>query len=408
MLMTLIPLFDENMTVRAYSLFTRKSNFFENTRLLGTGEYDGVSRVQGLEIINSMGIDTLSADKEVFVPINKFSIFSRVEEETYDAPHDRIVFIIDDTVPPEEMYIKRLFELKKCGYKLAIRRLEVSQYQQYEQVLELMDYMFLDYQKINISSARMFFAKKFPQIKLCAGNIKTHETFEELKAEGGYQFYEGAFYRVPVTKGQHEVVPLKVNYIELLNMVNVEDFDLQKVAQIIGRDTALAISLLEVVNKIARNSEIISIKYAAAMLGQKELKRWINTIVAGKLYADKPNEVVRLSLLRAKFAENLAKHFELAAHEPELFLMGLFSVLDLIMEKPMEEALEIVKVAKEIREVLIDKKGSFSPLYEFMIQYENANWDEVSRRMLLNKLDVKDIHAAYVGSLEWYRDLFVE
>ena len=54
MLMTLIPLFDENMVVRAYSLFTQKTNVFLNTRKLGTGEYDGVGRVEGFEMINSI------------------------------------------------------------------------------------------------------------------------------------------------------------------------------------------------------------------------------------------------------------------------------------------------------------------------------------------------------------------
>ncbi len=408
MLMTLIPLFDENMVVRAYSLFTQKTNVFLNTRKLGTGEYDGVGRVEGFEMINSMGIGTLSSDKEIFIPINKFSLFSKLEEEKCDAPHGRIAFIIDNTILPEEMYVNRLLELKKEGYKLAIRKLEVKQYQQYEEILKLVDYMFLDYQKINISSARIFFSKKYPQIKLCAGNIDTYETFEKLKAEGGYQFYEGAFYRVPITKGKHDVAPLKINYIELLNMVNKVDFELTEVAKVIGRDTALAISLLKVVNKIARNSEITSIRYAAAMLGQRELKRWINTVVARKMYADKPNEVVRLSLLRAKFAENLSKYFELSLKSQELFLMGLFSVLDLILEKPMEEALKIIKVSKEIEEVLIRKEGPFAPVYDFMLQYETANWSEVSRVMLLRNLAIDDIQSAYVNALEWYRDLFME
>ena len=110
-----------------------------------------------------------------------------------------------------------------------------------------------------------------------------------------------------------------------------------KAADIIGRDTALVISLLKMVNRIAVNSEITSIRHAAAMLGQRELKKWINTAVANKLYADKPNEITRLSLLRAKFAENLASSFGLAAQGSELFLMGLFSVLDVILEKPMLE-----------------------------------------------------------------------
>ena len=207
---------------------------------------------------------------------------------------------------------------------------------------------------------------------------------------------------MPVTKGEAKVSPLKVNYIELLNIVNEPDFDLTKAADVIGRDTALVISLLKMVNHMTVNSEITSIRHAAAMLGQKELKKWINTAVTSQLCADRPNEI----MLRAKFAENLATVFEMGGQAGELFLMGLFSVLDLIINKPMEEALKMVKVSKEIEEALIEDKGHFAPVLEFVKQYESANWQEIDRTMLLNHMDSKQVYDAYITALRWYRDLF--
>lgn len=407
MLMTLVPLFDENMVVSAYSLFTQKKNHFLNPNLLGTGENDGMCKVEGLEVITSMGLRTLSSNKEVFVPLNSISIFSKMDEQC-SIPHDRIVFLIDNTIPASEVYIKRLKELKNEGFKLAIRKLDVKDYQHYAEVISLMDYMFFNHKKMNISSGRIFFSKLYPYIKLCAGNIDTQEIFDSLKGAGGYHYYEGPFYRTPITKGQHEVTPVKINYIKLLNMVNYTDFDLTDAADVIGRDTALVISLLKVVNRMARNSEITSIRHAAAMLGQKELKRWITTVVVNHIYSDKPSEITRLSLLRAKFAENLAGSFNMAMQSSELFLMGLFSVLDLILEKPVKEALEIVKVSKEISQVLIENKGVFAPVYDFVIQYERANWQEVSRLMIIHNIDIEKVNTAYIGALEWYRDLFVD
>ena len=236
--------------------------------------------------------------------------------------------------------------------------------------------------------------------------MNSQEDFDTLKKDGGYDLYEGEFFRVPVTRGQSEVAPLKINYIELLNLVNDSDFDLTKAADVIGRDTALVISLLKMVNRMSVNSEITSIRHAAAMLGQKELKKWINTAVTNELCADKPNEITRLSLLRAKFAENLAPVFEMAIHSSELFLMGLFSVLDIILEKPMEEALEMVKVSRNIREALVDHKGDLSQVLDFVIQYEKASWQEVSRQMVLKNIEIDQVYDAYTKSLRWYRDLF--
>ena len=406
MLVATIPLFDENMTVQAYSLYVQSKNYLLNPSLLGTGRNDGVFHIPGLDIIRAVGVDAVAADKEVFVEINNLSVFTDIEVQC-EAAHDRIVLLMDNTIKPDEMYINRLKALKESGFKLAIRKLPVVSFEPYREILLLMDYILLDHKKIDITKARIYFSKIYPNIKLCAGNIKTKEIFEGLKAEGGYHFYEGEFFRMPVTQGQAEVSPLKVNYIELLNLVNDEDFELTKAADVIGRDTALVISLLKMVNRMAVNSEITSIRHAAAMLGQKELKKWINTAVTNELCADKPNEITRVSLLRAKFAENLAPIFEMAINSSELFLMGLFSVLDLILDKPMAEALDMVKVSKDIRSALVDKEGKFAPVLDFVTKYEAADWQEVSRQMLLQNIDMNRVYEAYTDSLKWYRDLFV-
>ncbi|MBE5866300.1 MAG: HDOD domain-containing protein [Lachnospiraceae bacterium] len=404
MLLTLIPLFDENMTVSAYSIFSQKHNYFLNPMLLGTGQNDGAVRVAGLELIQNIGIETLADGKEIFVPVTNMSIFSDVENQCSAAP-ERIVFLLDNTIPPIEMYIERLKQLRDMGYKLAIRKLSVAEFENYREILALMDYVLLNNRKIAIDKAKIYFGKLYPNAKLCAGNISEMETFENLKEDGGYSLYEGRFYRMPLTKGSNKVAPLKMNYIQLLNIVNDGDFDLQKAADIIGRDTALTISLLKIVNRMAINSGINSIRHAAAMLGQKELKKWINTAVAGQLYADKPSEVTRLSLLRAKFAENMAESYKLAIRKDELFLMGLFSVLDVILECPMAEALEMMKVDGDIKKALVERTGPLAPILDFVMQYEDANWQEVSRQMLLENITMETVQKAYTDTLLWYKEL---
>jgi EAL and modified HD-GYP domain-containing signal transduction protein len=141
------------------------------------------------------------------------------------------------------------------------------------------------------------------------------------------------------------------------------------------------------------------------MLGQKELKRWINTAVTKELCADKPSELIRLVMIRAKFAENLAPEFEMAMQAPELFIMGLFSALDRMLEKTMDEALKMVQVSKNVKDALLEGKGDFAPILEFVKYYEDADWTEVSRLLVLSKMDMDKIFEAYLGALRWYRDL---
>lgn len=405
MLATLIPLFDGNTAVRAYSLFAQKENYLLNPSMLGTGALDGAGSILGLEVVESLGAGTLADNQEVFVELSNISMFSPIEENC-SMPHEKVVLLFDHTVPAETMYIKRLQQLKFMNYKLCIRNLAIENFEEYAPILKLLDYIMLDYKKINMVAARNFFSKVYPGLELIAVNVDSLEDFEELAKGGAYSLYEGDFYRLPITKGTTKVAPLKVNYIELLKIVNNPDFELQKAADIIGRDTALVIELLRMVNHMAVNSEITSIRHAAAMLGQKELKKWINAVVSHELCADKPNEITRLSLLRAKFAENLAPTFEMAALSSELFLMGLFSVLDIILDKPMKEALQMVNVSKEITEALVDKKGDLASVLNFIECYEIASWSELSRLMILSNIKEGPVYDAYIEALSWYRDLF--
>ncbi|MCR5107097.1 MAG: HDOD domain-containing protein [Lachnospiraceae bacterium] len=405
MLATLIPLFDNQMAVKAYSLFTQKQNYLMNPSFLGTGSNDGAGNITGLEIINSIGIDNLTTDCDIFVPLNPISLFADIENQCL-APSKRIVLLIDNNIQPKPLNIERIKELKNKGYQFAVRKLNVSDFEEYKSILSLMDYIILDHKKIVISKAKIFFTKLYPSIKLVAGNIANQDIFESLKREGGYHLYEGEFYRTPITKGDSQIAPVKVNYIELLNVINNSDFELTQAADIISRDTALTISLLEMVNKITINSKISNIRQAAALLGQRELKKWITTAVTKQLCEDKPSEVARLSMLRAKFAENLAPIFNLAMRDQDLFMLGLFSCLDIILNKPMSEALSMLNVSKDISDALIESKGDFAPVYDFMLDYENANWVAIDRISILDNLNLDEIYDAYIQSLKWYRDLF--
>ena len=404
MLATLIPLFDDKMSVSAYSVFARKENHFLNPNYEGGARFDGAGTVHELEVVSSMGVQTLSGGKEVFVPVNQFSIFAEISLQC-TVPANKVVLLMDNTITPTESYISRVRDLKEQGYKLAIRKLPISSFEEYKEILSRCDYILLDHVKIDVSKAKIYFHNQYPNIKLCAVNVDTNEQYENLIKDGGYDLYEGGFFRMPVMQSETDVTPLKVNYIELLNVVNAPDYDLTDAADVIGKDPALVISLLEIVNRMAVNSEITSIRHAAAMLGQKELKRWINTAVTKELCADKPSEIVRLVMIRAKFAENLAPEFEMAMQAPELFIMGLFSALDIMLEKPMAEALNMVQVSKNIREALLENKGDFAKVLDFIKRYEDADWTEVSRQLVLENIDMDHVYNAYLGALRWYRDL---
>ena len=404
MMLTLIPFFDRNMSVSAYSLFTRKNNFLMNPSLLGSRQFDGAAYVDGLELIQELGTTTLSGGKPIFVSLNNISIFSSLESECKNTNHAPIL-LIDQTFPPVSMYTDRIRELREFGYHFAIRNLPVHCYEDYAPILSQMDYVLIDCQKIDVVKASFYFRKLYPDICICASNIPDMETFGKLSPAETISLFEGTFFRMPVTRGEHKVSPLKINYISLLNLIEEDDFDLTKAADIISQDTALIISLLRLANTRSFNSEITSVRVAVSMLGQKDLTRWIQTTVIEKLCSDKPNELMRLSLLRAKFAENLAPVFGMAMRSQELFLTGLFSILDIILDCSMEEALSMVRVSGKIRTALLERTGSLAEVLHFIVKYESAEWQEVSRQLVLKNIEIPDVSHAWVSSLQWYAKL---
>ena len=404
MLATLIPLFDNKMNVLAYSIFAQRENLLATPSLLGTGSLDLATRVLGLEIVNNMGLGSVSEDRNVFIEVNEVSVFTDLEHDCR-VDHTKVVLLGNSSIKPTDQYVQRIAALKKAGF--AIKGLAYEHFDEYKPLLDLTDYILLNHKRINIAVARAYFTKRYPDLRLIAVNVNTREEYDALADRDAYSMYEGEFFRMPISEGGKELAPLKATYVELLNVVNAPDFDLTKAADTISRDTALVISMLKLVNKMSRNSEITSVRHAAAMLGQKELKKWINTAVTKELCTDKPNEITRLSLLRAKFAENLAPVFGQAGLANELFLTGLFSVLDIILEKPMEEALALVNVGRDIQNALLKHEGDLAEVLDFMVAYENASFQEVSRQLLLKNIDDNKIYDAYIKSLIWYRDLFV-
>ena len=375
-----------------------------NPSLLGSRQFDGAAYVDGLELIQELGTTTLSGGKPIFVSLNNISIFSSLESECKNTNHAPIL-LIDQTFPPVSMYTDRIRELREFGYHFAIRNLPVHCYEDYAPILSQMDYILIDCQKIDAVKASFYFRKLYPDICICASNIPDMETFGKLSPAETISLFEGTFFRMPVTRGEHKVSPLKINYISLLNLIEEDDFDLTKAADIISQDTALIISLLRLANTRSFNSEITSVRVAVSMLGQKDLTRWIQTTVIEKLCSDKPNELMRLSLLRAKFAENLAPVFGMAMRSQELFLTGLFSILDIILDCSMEEALSMVRVSGKIRAALLERTGSLAEVLHFIVKYESAEWQEVSRQLVLKNIEIPDVSHAWVSSLQWYAKL---
>ncbi|MDR2932456.1 MAG: HDOD domain-containing protein [Oscillospiraceae bacterium] len=401
-----VPLFNKDIAVEAYYFRHHKGNDILQASK-GTSFLDGAMYSPPLEMLNTIGVEALSMGKPMFVPIDNYMLLASLELQC-SQPADKIIFLLDDEVLMDEPHLANMRRLKGLGYRFGIQK--IMSVEHYIPVLDMCDFVFYDYRLIDTAEQQQLrtdMERQYKKIQAVFTHINTMDLFKGAIVQCPGCWYEGRFYRTPLTKGQTEVSPLQINQINLLNLVRDENFEFDDVAKIIQRDTALTIALLRLVNSpfIGLRNKVKTINHAVTMLGQTEVRKWITTAVSKLLGADKPNEITRLSLVRARFCEALAVKFGMEDEAQGMFLMGLFSVLDAILERPMDEALQLVHVSDVIYEALVDHKGAYYPVYEFLLQYEGANWKTVSRMLILYDVATEDVYASYVDALCWYREL---
>lgn len=403
-----VPLFNRDMVVEAYLFRYRRGNdLFSSAQ--ATGIFDGASRSELLDLLNGIGAEAFSLGKPVFIPISYIMLLGDLAGQS--KKHlDKVIFLLEEPPKPEEPYLFRLRALREQGLRFAVGGLYEPA--GYGPILALCDYCFLSWQEDHQNAARKIYryiVENFPNLIPVATGVFSREMLEGLRTLK-YGLFETRFFRVAVSRGAHDASPLRMNSIRLINVVQDENFEFEEVSKIVQTDPVLTVSLLRLVNTQhrSRSSQIKTIQHAVAMLGQGEVRKWVATAVTQMLGSERPSEITRISLMRARFAENLSPLFEMAQLSQGIFLMGLFSVLDLILEAPMEEALDMVVVPDNVSKALLERKGMFFPILELIEEYENANWSEVSRRMIVHDIKEDDLANAYIKTLTWYRDLVME
>jgi len=316
-----------------------------------------------------------------------------------------LICMLPGNIEVSDAVLERCRRLKQLGYGIAIDALVDTKDK--EALIDLVDWVNIDIKEAGVKKVlAMIKILKNVNKGLIISNIADMEIYEEV---AGYPptMYTGGFYSSPIMEGETEISPIKINALALMNQINEEDFDLTTIAGTIERDPSLSISLLRFINNSGPgfSTKINSIRSAVAIMGQKEVKRWATAVLSVQLAADRPGEITRLSLIRARFAENLANTFEMGINAPSLFVAGLFSMLDIILQKPMSEAIKEIAVDEKVRHALVDGRGEYYKVLKLIFAYERANWDEVAIQLVQNNLNLDDIVNAFIEALVWYKQI---
>ena len=218
----------------------------------------------------------------------------------------------------------------------------------------------------------------------------------------GFSYFQGYFFSKPEMMQSKALAPAQMTLAELLYETSKADMDLNKITQVFQRDVHLSYKLLRYSNSaiFKRRTEIETIKQALVVLGQAELKKFLSLLFTSQISSDKPAELMRMSMTRARFAEGLAE-LHGKVDTAKAFLTGLMSLMDAILDEPMSSVLTKLPLSKDIKDALVGEPGLLTEYLALVKCYERAEWQDANIAIAKLKLDPKVLPDKYHEAVQW-------
>ena len=234
-------------------------------------------------------------------------------------------------------------------------------------------------------------------VKLVAEKVETHEAYQDC-LDLGFEYFQGFFFCYPVMLTRKTLPSNKLVILNLLNKLHDPGVDSEELESILVQDIALSYKLLRYINSaaFALRREVDSIKDAIILLGIDNLKNWVTLILMSRIIDSKPTELIVTGMIRGKMCQLLAeqKHPEI---KHQMFIIGLFSVLDALMDQPLIDLLDNVVLSTPIKLALLDKSGIQGEIYQHVLQYEKCDWDDLNN----SNVNADEYTQSYLNAVDW-------
>lgn len=388
------PILDRNKELFGYELLFRDGveNAFPNI----DGDEATSKMIEGSQF--AFGLEDFLGDKPGFI---NFTIETMVKKYPSMLPAEQVIVEILETVQPSKRLLAECIELKAQGYTLALDDyIHKSVWRHFYPYIDMIKIDFRKTSRAQIEEIKLVLAD-YPHVQLIAEKVETNEEFQQA-LEQGFTYFQGFFFSKPEMMQTRALSPSQVALAELLYETSKADIDLVKITEVFKRDVTLAYKLLRYSNSaiFKRRVEVETIKHALVVLGQEELKKFLSLLFTAQISSDKPAELMRLAMTRANFAEGLASIGNIVALD-KAFLTGMMSLMDAILDEPIENVMAKLPLANDIKEALIAKTGVLADFIRLIECYENANWDEANTIINLLRLDAQKVPDAYHKAVQW-------
>ena len=381
-------IFNRKMEVYAYELLYRSGE----TNSATFNDPDLATTQVTLNTIIEMGLNKIINQSKAFINITRNFL---VGNYPILLPPERTVIEIPENVTTDEELLVALNVLHKAGYTIALDDVmeldRIIPYQNIATIVKL-DLKLIDRQKLP-ELIRLVKAHGF---LVLAEKVETMEEFK-LCHNLGVDYFQGYFLCKPHIIQDKKMESSRLVLMQSLSMIQDPKTTFSDLEQILAQDVSLCFKLLRLTNSgyYSFISEVKSIRQAISLIGLETVRGWLSLLMMMQ-FNDKPVELTNIALQRAHMAESLAK---IHKHpQPEVcFLVGLFSVLDALLDQPMEKVVNELNLSNPVSTALLYYEGLPGYILEMVINYEKGEWTNVKYPNML----VETISNIYFDSIKW-------
>ncbi|HKX26323.1 MAG TPA: HDOD domain-containing protein [Blastocatellia bacterium] len=358
------------------------------------------------DLCTLLSMEHLTGGKPVFVKAAPDLLLSAHLQR---LPTEPTVIEISKVVEPAPELVTACQELKSAGYRLALNVHHIhSDLEKLQPLIELADFI-----KVNVltipTEVQSDLLQRFGARgkRFVADFIEDEETFRWTQ-EVGYELAQGRFLNRPVNLGLKSIPGVKLNYLQLIQEVSRPNFDFSRIEKIIKQDVSLSFKLLRHINSayFMNSGQIQSLRQALALMGETHLQKWVSLVAMAEMGKDKPEELIIQAATRAKLCESVAPVVGLNDRREELFMMGMFSLLDAILDRSLREILKEIPLAEDIKEALTGAENKLHDVYQYLLAYEGGNWHRTWTYAAKLATDESCLPRFYLDSVNWVEQNF--
>lgn len=383
------PIYDARVQLVAYEVLYRSGEQLDRAVIV---DGDTATAKVSVNAILDIGLDVLVGRGKAYINVTR----SVMLQSLYDfLPPGRVVLELLEDIEPEPAILASIERAKARGYSIALDDFVGETHK--TALIELADVVKFDVPRI--ASGKLQHLVRHlarPGLSLLAEKVETHEVFEECKRLG-FDLFQGYFFARPQLMHGRRLPADRLSLMRLLARIQDEAADIEEIEQLVATNIGLSYKLLRYVNSalLGVSRRIESIRHAVLMLGLERVRTCVMMLVLAGL-DDKPHELVVTALVRARYCQALA---ELQGREAphKYFTVGLLSVLDAFMDRPLDELVAELHFTPEIEAALLRRTGPLGEALEVAIACERADWD----KLLASGVDVDALRTAYVDALAW-------